>query len=279
VRLRTHVAAVALLACLLAPTAAPADQTLTVRADLSPGRVSFGDPFTYTVEAAGPETLQVFADTGVLTALEPARTSRRQADGRTVVRVTQRLACLDAGCVPYDGAREIKLPPARAVAANGAGENLVARTRPATVEVLPRVPASVVEGERDAYLKETDLPAPTLAVKPGRLAAFAGAAALALGILALALLLLELRRHRLRSRAGVARDELRRAIRLLRESASRPVPDRRRAADLVARVLLDRGAEPLADEALGVAWSRTRPQAADAESLAARADSSARETT
>jgi hypothetical protein len=69
-----------------------------------------------------------------------------------------------------------------------------------------------------------------------------------------------------------AEEPLVRALRLLRESASRSAPDRRRAADLLARVARTRGAPPLADEATRFAWSPEQPQPGAATALADEAD-------
>ena len=74
---------------------------------------------------------------------------------------------------------------------------------------------------------------------------------------------------RRRGRADV--DALARAVRLVRESAGRPEPDRRRAADLLARVAGTRDRRGLAAEATRIAWAPPDPTVDTVEALAAHA--------
>ena len=79
------------------------------------------------------------------------------------------------------------------------------------------------------------------------------AAAALLALVAAALVAVELRR-----RADDAPvDRLRRALRLVRESASRPPRDRRRALDHLAATL---GDVPPAERATRLAWARPEPE-------------------
>jgi hypothetical protein len=96
--------------------------------------------------------------------------------------------------------------------------------------------------------------------------AFAAAAVLALA--AIALLAGALRRPTRLAAGAAGLPGLEVALRLLRQSAARPVPDRRRAADLVGRLV--RGG--CAADAERVAWSAPPPAAADVEALADRID-------
>ena len=75
--------------------------------------------------------------------------------------------------------------------------------------------------------------------------------------------------HQAARRADV--DALVRAVRLVRESAGRPEPDRRRAADLLARVAGTRDRSGLAAEARRIAWAPPDPTADTVEELAAHA--------
>jgi hypothetical protein len=93
-------------------------------------------------------------------------------------------------------------------------------------------------------------------------------------------LLLGVMRRRLPARRREPpRGRLERALRLLRESARRPGPDRRRAADYLAQTLEAGAALPLARDATRVAWSPPEPAPIDVESLAARAEAELTERT
>jgi hypothetical protein len=67
------------------------------------------------------------------------------------------------------------------------------------------------------------------------------------------------------------RGGLEHALRLLRESARRPVSDRRRAADYVARAAGTRGSD-VAVDATRVAWSKSDPQPPEVTALADRVE-------
>jgi hypothetical protein len=234
---------------------------------VEPASVGVGDAFTYVVEVRvdtetlDARTVRVIADTGSFATIGPSRSSR--SSGR--IRLVQTLACLDRACAPLDGAREIRLPAPRATASRAS-----ATAAPVSVRVAPRVPASAVDAPRAEYRRETALPAPTSFAAAGWAGGLAALVALALVLTAVALILLELRPRP--SGPEATQNRLARALRLLRESAGRSEPDRRRAAGLLARVLVDRGADPLADEATRVAWSEHRPGPPDAETLAAHVE-------
>jgi hypothetical protein len=269
--------ALATTAALIVGPTVRAAEPLAVRATVSPAVVGFGDPFTYTVEVradaatADAAGVRVVADTGAFATLAPARMERSSRGGESVVRLTQVLACLDLACAPTAAPRRVELPAARALAELRAGGEATATARAVRIDVTPRVPQAVVAAARPAYRRETDLRAATKRVSPDLLAALLLVTAAVLGVTALALAAGGL----LRSRARVGReaddDSLVRALRLVRESAGRPVSDRRRAADLLARALAERGTPPLADEATTVAWSAREPAPGDALALASRA--------
>ena len=79
------------------------------------------------------------------------------------------------------------------------------------------------------------------------------------------------RRRDDRCRRVAAPGGLAHALRLLRESARRPVPDRRRAADYVARAAARRGSDSAAD-AIRLAWSAPDPQPPEVAALADRVE-------
>ena len=187
------------------------------------------------------------------------------------IRVEQRLTCLDAGCVPHRGARAVALPPAYARGRRRAGGRAQVAASPVTVSVVPRVPESALQAGRAPYRLETALPPASGAAR--RLAVGAGLAAALFVLFGLALAAHATTRRRPRAAPMRPReDPLDRALRLLRESAARGASDRRRAADLVARVVRARGARSLADEATRVAWSPEPPESQTATSLAEQAE-------
>ena len=255
-----------LAACIVLATADPGLAAVEVRASAQPATVGVGDVFSYVLEVhvppegAEPDAADLRASPGPFRVLEPPRLDRTDDESGVVLRLTQRLACLDAGCLPTSGPRRVLLQSAR-VRVGGA----VVTAAPVTVRVRPRVaPASVAGGPR-AYRRETLLPAPEGPVEPAAAVWLLGGVALAIAWCALAVAASVVRPLRRRRRENA----LERAIRLLRESARHAPPERRVAADLLARVAGDESA--VADQATALAWSPPDPSAADAETLAARA--------
>jgi hypothetical protein len=179
--------------------------------------------------------------------------------------VTETLICLGRGCVPNDGARAVALPTPKAFL-----DGQSASGSPVTVTVVPRVAAAAVKRAR--YVEQTDIPPVT--ARLGVVAAGAAVLAVLLAAVAVALVLAGLRHRRRRQVAGAGwtgtRLEL--ALRFLRESAGRPVDDRRRAADFAARATEGR----VADEATRLAWGPPEPGAADVEILADDVERAAR---
>jgi hypothetical protein len=254
----------ALVLALAALAFAPAAHAASVAASAAPGRVGVGDPFRYTVVArvASPRgDVRVLADPGAFDILAGPSVSRSSEGGTTVVRVTETLACLGRGCAPNAKPRGVALP--RPVMLVGRASTSGAA---ASIVVAPRVPASAVAASRARYLRQTDPAGLTARLPLGLAAALAVLVALALVALAAWLVVSELRRRSEPAAAVAGRRTrgLEAALRLLRESARRPVPDRRRAADLVARLA---GPEAAGD-AQRVAWSQPAPQPDDVSSLA-----------
>jgi hypothetical protein len=224
---------------------------VTVTASVQPSSVHFGDPFRYVVEAHGSG--RVIADPGAFEVIG-APSSSRSGD---TVRVTETLICLGRGCVPNDGPRTVALPPPRAGDATGA---------PVTVTVVPRVTAAAVK--HGAYVEQKDV-APVTA----QLGLAAGIAiALAVVLVSVAAALLWRRRQAQIAAAGWSGTRLELALRFLRDSAGRPVEDRRRAADFAARATEG----SVADEATRLAWGPPAPGPADVGRLADDVERAAR---
>ena len=255
-------AAVSAAAALAAVPAVAADGVV-VRATVAPQAVGLGEPFVYSVEVRGPSEMTVFADAAPFVAAAPPRRSR--SDGGRLVRIEQRLLCLDRACAPGSRSRVVPLPRVRVV--SGSGPTLGGSV---AVTLVPHVPEAAVKASRAQYRADSTVRA---AGAPWR-TTFAALVVLAtIALIAAAVILV--RRARPAAAKGV--DSLGRpgglayALRLLRESARRPVPDRRRAADYVARAVpRDRG--DAAAEASRIAWSAPEPQPPEVVALADRVE-------
>ena len=243
-----------------------------IRAEAEPATVGVGDTFSYVVEARldarGLDTssVRIFADTGPFAQVGPTTTRRSTLGSDVVVRLEQRLGCLDLACAPDQGVRRIHLPAAR-VSARVAGGGVTTGRAAVAVGVEPRVSTAAVSAAAPPYRQQTELPAPTS--DAGRLGELLTIAAATLGFVAVLLAGIGLRP---RGRARPSEGELVRALRLLRESARRPAPDRRRAADLVSRVAGADGARSLGEDAARFAWSATSPDPEGAVRLAERVE-------
>lgn len=168
--------------------------------------------------AAGAEREVYFGDAFRLETSDPGPFDRL-ADGR--------LACLSDACAN------------RTVGIGGV-----------TVRILPRVSPQQVAATKPPYRAPAAL---ADAKEDGIAASVLFAAAGLLVLLAAALVAGELRRRT----DEVPVDRLRRALRLVRESAVRTPGDRRRALDHLAATLGD--ASP-AEQATGLAWARPDPE-------------------
>jgi hypothetical protein len=158
---------------------------------------------------------------------------------------------------PFD-----RLPDGRLACLSDACANRVVSVGGATIRVLPRVTPTQVAARKPAYRAPTTV-APAAGGNRADELLFAAAALLAFG--AAALVAIELR-----DRRRLPVDRLLRALRLVRESAERDPPDRRRALDHLAATL---GDAPPAERATLLAWSRPEP---DPEPTLAVADEVAR---
>lgn len=145
---------------------------------------------------------------------------------------------------PFD-----RLPDGRLACLSDACANRVVSVGGVTVRVLPRVTPTQVAARKPAYRAPTAVAAAAGDNRADELL-FGAAAALALGAAALAAV-------ELRGRRRLPVDRLLRALRLVRESAERPPPDRRRALDHLAATL---GDAPPAEQAMRLAWSRPEPE-------------------
>jgi hypothetical protein len=245
---------------------------IRVQADAQPAKVGVGDPIRYAVVARVPasavdaSSVRIFADAGALVETAPARTTRRVEGSTLVVTLVQQVACLDLPCAPAGDAHRVRLPAPRvAVELTGRG-TVTSRGEPVAVVVEPRVAGVDVGAATPPYRQQTALPA-----ADGRGGRLVAPLTIVAAVFALVALLLAVVVVWPRSRPRAHEAELARAVRLLRESAGRPVPDRRRAADLVSRVTGSVGARSVADDAAELAWSETSPKPEGTVALAERA--------
>ncbi|HXK15209.1 MAG TPA: hypothetical protein VNH45_11780 [Gaiellaceae bacterium] len=258
----------ALAALVVVLVFAPVASAATLNITLDHRSVGVGDPFRYMVTARGDSTLKVIADTGPFAVVAAPKISRSHSGGQTVVRIEQTLACLDRGCAPGKQPRSVLLPAARAVGPSG-----TVTAPAAAITLVPRVPASAVAASRAVYRRQVEVAPASTPVSPGLAAALLATAAVLLLALASLLTWLGLRRRdALPVRDRIA-GGLERALRLLRESAGRPVPDRRRAADYAGRAAAALGGAQVAGEASRIAWAPPDPEPADVGALAEHIES------
>jgi len=257
------VVVLAALALVAVPSALATAPTIDARVDQAHPR--FGDSFGYVVTATVDGSLvggaRIVNDVAPFTRLGPTVERRSVSDGVGHITVTESIACLSSACLPgrKGGAA---LPRAR-VSAGGA----VAVAPRVEVRVRSRVTAAAAKASEPVFRRPDSLPSPTYRISPSL--AVIVLALLGLGFVAVGVIVLTspLRRSRADRRDSVDIDQRERAVRLLRESATRDDDDRRRAANLASRVV---GEPELARTAAGVAWSRPAPGPPDATTLADR---------
>jgi hypothetical protein len=239
---------------------------LAVHVTFAPPLVQFGDPTTVRIDleldrgAVKSKTLHVTTDLTPLTALAAARTSRTVSGRLETVSIVQRVACLSDPCL----AKTVTLHPVRASVTTRSG-GVSSASSSSLLQLGSRVTAADLATATPHFAADTASPAPSYRIAPSTagpvldvIAALAAAGAAAL----VALQVLAVRRRRRREDTA---DELARALRLVREAETRPVPDRRRALALLARVLRNRDVR-LGPAVSDLAWSEPPPdpQAIDA---------------
>jgi hypothetical protein len=260
--------AAAAFALVAVPSAFAVVPTIDARVDQANPR--FGDSFGYVVTATVDGSLvgsaRISNEVAPFTRLGPTVEGRSVSDGVAHITVTETIACVSAACL--EGRRGgVALPPARVSAG---GEVAVAPR--VEVTVGSRVSSAAVKASEPVFRRPAGLPSPTYRVSPSSAAivlALLGLVLLATGAIVLTV---PLRRSRADRRLAIDIDQRERAVRLLRESATRDADDRRRAANLASRVV---GEPELARTAAGVAWSRPEPGPPDATTLADRVEHAA----
>lgn len=244
---------------------------VAVRATFDQRAAQFGDPVTARVVvtldrgAVRADTLRIDTAPAPFTPLGATTTTRTRSGRLETVTITQRVACLTAPCL----APKVTPPRVRVVVARRAGGSATAATAWRAPTLRSRVGAKDLARATPRFAVDTTPPAPSYRISPATAAtvlqvvaalAAAGAAAL------VALQLLTRRRSRVEET-----DELTRALRLVREAEQRPVPDRRRALALLARLLRGRD-DTLGRTASDLAWSAPPPEPPAVDELVGRVE-------
>jgi hypothetical protein len=248
----------------IAPTA-----PIVVRASFDPPASAFGDRIYARVVVAldasvvAPQTLRFSDDLAPLTQLAAPQTQRVASGTLELTTVVVEVACLTAPCAARNGVTHLVLPHVRASVSERNGTVVSASSAWPTLEVRGRVLTSDLAAATPPFQADTTPPPLTYRWAPATFATVLdGLAALfalaAVGIGASQAL------GRARRRRPAAADALERALRLAREAETLPAPDRRRALDLLARLL---GRDGLSRTASQLAWSEPEPESDEVEEL------------
>jgi hypothetical protein len=250
----------------------------TVRTSFEPPAVQFGDPLTLHIAARFdnrvvlPDTFRLTSSVVPLTQLGPVRTKRTSRGHLTVVSVSIPVACIAPACVARPGETRIHLP---VVAGHVTGVD--GRVRSVTATWPPLLVGSRVSSADLAHAApplraDTSPVPPTFRISPRRLALMLDVLAVVLaasGAWLASRQMIAILRSR---RETTESDQLTTALRRVRQSETRPAPDRRRALGHLARVLDRRGLDQ-AQATNDLAWSRPAPTPEGVADLAGRIES------
>jgi hypothetical protein len=239
---------------------------LAVHVTFAPPLAQFGDPTTVRIDveldrgAVQSKTLHVTTDLTPLTALSTARRSRTVSGRLETVSIVQRVACLSDRCL----GKTVTLHPVRASVTTRTGGVEFASSS-SELHLGSRVSAADLATATPHFVADTAPPAPSYRIAPSTAAPVLDVIAALAAAGAAALVALQVLAAGRRKRREGTSDELARALRLVREAEARPVPDRRRALALLARVLRNRDVQ-LGPAVSALAWSEPPPdpQAIDA---------------
>jgi hypothetical protein len=251
------IAAAAVVAIAHADASGGSAQVLASSVDTSLDHtaVDFGDPVTATVTVTAPReaAIRVEQDLAPLTELGRPRVTRVSRGGKQTVTYALRGSCLDDRCLASSGFKRMTLPPASVTV--GTRETSVPWP---VLKVQRRVSAADAAQARPPLRSDTSPPPVTYRVSPGRLATaleIVAALLAAAGVLLAGATATAIYRRR---QTPEPLTGLERALALARDAERRPAPDRRRALELLARLLGSRDPE-LADDAEQLAWSERAP--------------------
>ncbi len=279
-------------------TPATQGRAIQARADITPRRVLFGDTVTALVEVTldrdrvDPDSVRVTADFRPWKPIREPERLRQDGDTTSVLRLTYVLRCLTSGCIATDQAavqtENIIETFGQARLTYTAPEGVGSGEPVSRLVPWPRFLVDARYSQRDAQNAGAStggwradllsMPAVTYSVAPGALFALllAGGALLAIAGIAFA------RRVRLlrpppappsvTASPQPTLTPLERALALLEETARVDgAADQRRALELVAGALSERGAVTLAQASRALAWSPPAPEVPETNGMAARA--------
>ena len=243
--------------------------TIAVHAQFDPATPEFGDRVDAKIvialnsRAVRPQTLRYTYGLAPLTQLGPARTSRFVGGDLELVTVVAPVSCVTAPCVARKGVTTLSFPAVRATVTSTTGARRSVSARWPSLPVRGRVLESDLAAASPKFHADASPPAASYSVSPSTLATLLDvlAALFAVGAVALAAwqAIVIVRRRPARSV-----DALERALRLAREAETLPVPHRRRALGLLARLL---GRDRLSSTASELAWSEHQPEPDELESI------------
>jgi hypothetical protein len=253
--------------------ARPAD-ALAVRTSFEPPAAQFGDRVVARVVVAADASavdvsrIRITASVAPLTQLA-APTIVRTTQGRlAVVTYEVPAVCIDEGCIAAKGPRPLRLAAVRVDAPRAGGTAELAVRWP-LLELRSRVDGAGLVSGRPQFRADSTYPPATYRIAPHTLAPLLDAIAAVLAVAGIAWGAWQASLLVRRRRAVDTRNELDRALALVREAEARPTPDRRRAVGLLARVLRTHDV-PLAHDAGELAWSRPAPAPDELDALADR---------
>jgi hypothetical protein len=238
---------------------------LSVRAVLAPRTVQFGDELTARIvvlldrRAVHVRTLRINHGLAPLRQLGPARTTRTRQGRLVAISVSVPAACLGASCATGIGAVPIVPPPVTVQVRTRHGVTLRRIARWSPLDVTSRVPAADLTMANPPFRADALPPPPGYLIAPGMFARLLDILAALLAAAGVGLATWQgfaVGRHR---RAPPGADDIELALLRTRGVEARPVPERRRALGLLAR-LLDARDRPLAGAARELAWSEPPPE-------------------
>jgi hypothetical protein len=261
--------AIVLLLSAGAPVAAIAPpRTIAVSAEFDPATPGFGDRIDARIvialnrRAVRSQTLRYTYGLAPLTLLGGVRTSRFVSGDLELVSLVAPVACVTAPCVARTGVTTLGFPMVRATVLSTSGARQSVSTRWPALPIRGRLFPSDLSAS-PKFEANASPPAPSYSVSPSTMSALLDvlAALCAVGAVVLAAWqALVFVRRRPAQEVGA----LERALRLAREAENLPVPHRRRAVGLLARLL---GRDRLSSTASELAWSEHKPRPDELEAL------------
>ncbi len=255
-----------------APARTPAVSPLAVVTSRAPGSIAFGDPVTAVLEIHYAATIAL-SSLRVAPSFDPF-VQRSQPAVQLVhaglVRVRYSLLCLTDACLSTHGARPV---PLGSVTVTGRARSRAVSVvgRWPGVRVSSRLAPSALSG-KVRFRVPAALPSPGYRITPGKLEIVLIVAAVLCGAAALVLVRPSLKRVRGRALRESNLSALELAIAYVRDSRTRPDPERRRALELLSETVENGGVDPdLAAASAQGAWSKRAPTPEDATAFADRA--------